>query len=107
MERVRVSCGQSAHLAGVAVPFQNNRPCLFRDSSGKSGKSFVRGKEVLPWFQVGTVFMRKDLISLFVAKLPDSPRPFGLPAGSFLKFAAFNDAPLVCQQKFENQLPAV
>lgn len=84
MEWVFVTRRQAAHLASVAVPFQDECPRFFGDAALKSGKPLRSLNQVLAGFQVGPVFVRENLITLLVAKFPDPSRPFGFPTGSLL-----------------------
>ena len=69
----------------------------------KSRTSLLGFNQVLARFQVCTVFVGKDLITLLVTKFTHAPRPLGFPAGSLLKLLAFNDAPDVHKQVFDDQ----
>ena len=104
MEWVFVSRRQAAHLAGVAVSFQDERPRFFGDAALKGRKPLWSLDQVLAGLQIGPVFVRENLITLLVAKFPDPSRPFGFPTGHLLKLLALNDPPGVCEKEVENQL---
>jgi hypothetical protein len=46
---------------------------LFGYFTGKRRMRLGRQKEVLAWFQIGTVIVREDLKTFLIAKFADSP----------------------------------
>lgn len=97
VEWVFVASSQATHLASVAVSFQDERPRFFGDAALEGGKPLRSLDQVLAGLQIGPVFVRKNLITLLVAKFPDPSCPFGFPTGRLLKLFALNDAPDVCE----------
>lgn len=72
---VRLTCHNSAHLAGEAVPIQNKGSGLFREASLKSWKRPRIQKEVLAGLQITPVVVGENLVTFFGPELADAPAP--------------------------------
>ena len=65
-EWVGIARGYAAHLASETVSLKNPGSGFFRDAALKGWDSLGRLHQVLAGFQVGPVFMRKNLPSFLI-----------------------------------------
>lgn len=66
----------TTHLAGIAIPIEDNGASFFRYSSLKCWHGLSSLKEILPGLQVGSVIMGEDQKAFLIPQLPDASRPF-------------------------------
>ncbi len=103
-QRVRIARSNPAHLAGIPVAFQNLGANFLRYSTLEGRPPLGRFHQILIWTEVGTVFVRQNLISVFVAKLADSPGPFRCATTGRLDFPRGQDFSKIGLEELKNEL---
>src|SRR5208337_888166 len=102
-KRVWITGRDAAHLACMAISFENLGASLLRDSTPESRNALRSLKDILPRLQVPPVLMRKYLIALFIAKFSHPPSPFRCSTARLLNLSRFQNGTHVGQEKGADQ----